>query len=362
MSSQDDVTVLVNRKSGGQKGDAILSEFQAVLGMERVFSIVDVGPGPGLERAWKVYEDAKGEVPFVRVIVAGGDGTVDWVLGFMEEKLTKEMAKVMALMHLPLGTGNDMARATGWGGGYDGGDPEGVLRDVLAAEPLTLDRWKLTMTPRKGDRGQEGEGAEIPAGEQVKVFANYMSIGADAAVAYNFHHLREEKPHLFKGRLVNKFWYGTSGLKATFRGQVFRLRGGVSIIVDGEEVRLPRRIRTIVLLNIPSYMGGSDIWGAKKKKVAPFCMSGEEYELQSSGDQKIELVGFGGPTHQASVAMFHRKGIRLAQGTKVHFSFETIRRNDESYAQVDGEPWLQRGEYEATVEPCARALMLVKRR
>ncbi|GMI80649.1 diacylglycerol kinase 7 [Hibiscus trionum] len=36
------------------------------------------------------------------------------------------------------------------------------------------------------------------------VFYNYFSIGMDAQVAYGFHSLRNEKPHLAQGPLSNK--------------------------------------------------------------------------------------------------------------------------------------------------------------
>ncbi|RRT69153.1 hypothetical protein BHE74_00037701 [Ensete ventricosum] len=35
-------------------------------------------------------------------------------------------------------------------------------------------------------------------------------LGMDAQVAYSFHHLRDEKPHLAHGPLANKVWFLTS--------------------------------------------------------------------------------------------------------------------------------------------------------
>lgn len=43
---------------------------------------------------------------------------------------------------------------------------------------------------------------------------NYISIGMDAESAYKFHHLRETKPHLASGRMVNQMWYMMMSLKS----------------------------------------------------------------------------------------------------------------------------------------------------
>lgn len=43
---------------------------------------------------------------------------------------------------LPLGTGNDLSNTLGWGAGYAGEIPvEQVLRNVLEAEVVKMDRW-----------------------------------------------------------------------------------------------------------------------------------------------------------------------------------------------------------------------------
>lgn len=53
--------------------------------------------------------------------------------------------------------GNDLARVLRWGPGYTGGeDPLNLLRDVIDAEEIRLDRWTVVFHPEdKADDSQK---------------------------------------------------------------------------------------------------------------------------------------------------------------------------------------------------------------
>lgn len=110
----------------------------------------------------------------VRVLVCGGDGTVGWVLDAVDgmklkvsrsglsaplwETLSKSAFVPQGQDHfiprvtiLPLGTGNDLSNTLGWGSGYAGEIPvEQVLRNVLDAEVVRMDRWVVSGPSDRG--------------------------------------------------------------------------------------------------------------------------------------------------------------------------------------------------------------------
>lgn len=94
---------------------------------------------------------------------------------------------------LPLGTGNDLARTLGWGGGYKNESLRSFLKRVSKGKVVKLDRWDLFASPKpqtSRDSTEEViqvEGAKKSEKLPLSVLNNYFSIGADAKIALEFH-------------------------------------------------------------------------------------------------------------------------------------------------------------------------------
>ena len=94
-----------------------------------------------------------------RILVCGGDGTIGWVLQCLDNVGQDSLCSNPPCAIVPLGTGNDLARVLRWGSGYSGDeDPMALLRDVIEAEEIRLDRWTVVFRPQSDD----SEGRLLP--------------------------------------------------------------------------------------------------------------------------------------------------------------------------------------------------------
>ena len=166
-----------------------------------MFDLTKGGPKVGLEAHRANTE--------LRVIACGGDGTVGWVLSVLDEM---RLEKPPAVAILPLGTGNDLGRTLGWGGGYNNESMESFIKKVIFGKEVKLDRWTLAVKPltktNYSSEGADGGGAEtgaeaVKAQLPLKVLNNYFSIGADAKIALDFHSARGKFLKVFQ--IINFF-------------------------------------------------------------------------------------------------------------------------------------------------------------
>lgn len=121
-------------------------------------------------------------------MACGGDGTVGWVLSILDQ-IGAYPAPAVGV--LPLGTGNDLARALGWGGGYKDEPIGKILTSIGDSETTLLDRWQLKVE-RNCDAKNDDDGGKGKENLPLNVVNNYFSLGVDAHIALEFHEARGE--------------------------------------------------------------------------------------------------------------------------------------------------------------------------
>ncbi|KAL4463047.1 hypothetical protein ABPG72_009190 [Tetrahymena utriculariae] len=304
------VVVVINKKSGGQLGMDCLKKLYKLLNPIQVIDLID----EGLERL-KIFRNQQK----LCIIVGGGDGTVASVVNYIKSGEIKEwQQKNPPVSVLPLGTGNDLGRCLGWGGGSEGASRlVTYLKQVdQQGQKILLDRWNIQCDQ------------ECLQKQKNITMYNYFSIGLDAKTCLNFHKLRERQPGLFVSRVGNKFIYSQIGAADIILGRKVDFSQLCEILVDGKKVDIPEGIQNLVFLNITSWAGGAtNLWYSES----------EQFKKQSLMDGVIEIIGITSILHLGKVQTNIDKPIQIAQGSEV----ELIVKQDiyKQAFQIDGEPF-----------------------
>ena len=127
------------------------------------------------------------KVAHFRVLICGGDGTIGWVLQHLECVEPTLCCRKPLVVTVPMGTGNDTARALGFGSTFVDKSVDKLLATVDRATPLAMDRWNVRFEDSTTD---------------VKTLSNYFGIGIDAKLVLAFHQAREMNPERFTNRWV----------------------------------------------------------------------------------------------------------------------------------------------------------------
>ena len=344
--------VFVNSRSGPQQGQLIIQQLRRLLNPIQIWDLADGDPATVLESFLVLSK--------LRILVCGGDGTVSWIVSTLEKMNLDRRWPPIAI--LPLGTGNDLARIHGWGGGYNNESILKILQQITEAYVSLLDRWELTIVNQNGKR------------KKTKNFMNYMGVGADAQTALGVHMLRENRPKLFFSRAVNKAWYLISGAEDAIMSSCAGLPDDMTLIADGIEVPLPADSQGIILLNIDSYAGGVPLWshGQRPQKTRIRRHSdGDLLRLRGDGSEEndefntedfakeldneerrskvtacdmpsscqdglLDIISVRGLFHLGQIKLGLANAQLLCQCREV-----TIKTRKKLPIQIDGEPWKQ---------------------
>lgn len=352
--------VFVNSRSGPQQGHLLLSQLKRLLNPIQIWDLGKGGPEPILESFLVLTR--------LRILVCGGDGTVSWIVSTLEKMNLQRKWPPIAL--LPLGTGNDLARIHGWGGGYNNESLITILEQISESYISLLDRWEVQIDEKAAKKSEK------------KTFFNYLGVGADAQAALQVHYLRESRPDWFFSRLINKAWYGIFGAEDMIMASSVSVRKDIKLVADGVEVTLPPDSQGIIVLNIDSYAGGVPLWSHGTKPMPRSTLSAmssprRSRSMQSLGgrsnsidrvdslddlhllpvlsdedrfdrvtacdrpsscqDGILEIVSIRGAFHLGQIKVGLSNAQRLCQCREAKITIKS-----KVAVQIDGEPWRQR--------------------
>lgn len=266
------------------------------------------------------------------VVVGGGDGTVSFAMDIVDKinwTLVGEDKKPHITV-IPMGTGNDLSRALGFGGGFAHVKCccgccaccrytvlDDVLREAVQAPHGKMDRWAIQLIA--------GSGAIIDS----RVMNNYYSIGFDANIAKKFDVFRKKHPGWCQSRLMNKAWYGCFGMGALC-GEP-KLGSTVALQIDGVAVPFPQEVKSLIVSNVDSFAGGVKLWKDSERRFQPVSLD----------DGLVEVQGVYGSFHMGMMQGKMRNAFKIGQGRQVTIIVSAVH-----FMQWDGEAM------DAANQPC----------
>ena len=251
--------LLVNGASGGQLAKKLLEwDWQSVTWRSTGITcqLCDFTDRSQREATLARLPQLRKEASQLIVVACGGDGTCKWVMQELAKAGRTQAEQAMLdygipLSILPLGTGNDLARALRWGSAPPRNlvDSNGrCLRDLCSkwcrlgqTTPDLFDLWTVRLRVRPGgsfvgvDQRRESP-LHVPStrGELEVNMCNYFSVGSDAKVTFEFEKQRTGS------KVGNNFQYILQGGKALFQN-LARLQDqldGIRFDVDADELKV----------------------------------------------------------------------------------------------------------------------------
>jgi diacylglycerol kinase family enzyme len=225
------ISFLINPISGGGEGRRILSYIPQIMNSLEIDQnrwIAELTDPEHLNSQMDRMLNRGG-----RLIAVGGDGTMTAVLNRALQ--LKQQNTLLGL--IPLGTGNDLARAMGIYRNYMEKGLVNTIRKLLWTQGRFFDLWSVNKEWTLGA---------------------YLSVGLDAKIAKEFNEDRKAGKIPGKSVWLNKAYY----IKVFARLRKHRLPVGSSATWVDHQGRVKQQDlagrRSFILGNIPSYAGGAN--------------------------------------------------------------------------------------------------------
>ncbi|KAG6416919.1 hypothetical protein SASPL_124360 [Salvia splendens] len=292
------VLVFINSKSGGQLGGELLVTYRSILNKKQVIDLGEEAPDSVLRKLFINLERLKNRgdgnaseiEKNLRLIVAGGDGTAGWILGVVSDL---KLSHPPPIATMPLGTGNNLPFAFGWGKKNPGTDRGSVLSfmdKVRKANKMKMDSWHIMMRMKAIQGCAPVAPPELPHS------------------LHSFHPVSQQMISMWKVPIRIVEGSGTTSAWVRELKNAFPLQ------------YLSSFVRSIVCLSLPSFSGGLNPWGTpnshkrRKELTPPFV-----------DDGLLEIVGFRNAWHGLVLLTPNGHGTRLAQAHRVKFEFHKAR-------------------------------------
>ncbi|OHT08027.1 hypothetical protein TRFO_23659 [Tritrichomonas foetus] len=300
------ILLFVNPASGGGLG----LELMSILSDVKNLFIVQL---PAEQDTWYLKYSNIVNNPNLRAVVAGGDGSVNWVVKMLSTVYNEnEFRPPLAV--IPFGTGNDMSRNLGWGGGIS---KSALLQVGRTIENMansdrieTIDVWTVAV--------QLKDKEEINKYQMI----NYISFGVDGNIARDYEIFRRATQPLLCCQCMSQALFVPAGAVNFFGKRSVGEYMSIDLVnLDGHEgptkLKTLSGEKTIMFLSSKTVYAGKTLWRGKPAQM---------------DDGKLEVVMQGG----VWAITFSNIGINLTRSVG-QTEAARIETSEPTYYQIDGE-------------------------
>lgn len=304
--------LFVNPASGGGLGLELMSN----LAEAKNLYIVQL---PAEQDTWHLKYSEVVKNKNLRCIVAGGDGSVDWVIKLLTNYFDDHKPPLAVI---PLGTGNDMSRNLGWGGGMNKSALLSVGRTLenmdCSKHIEDIDVWTVTV--------QNKETGEVENHQMV----NYISLGVEGKIVSQFESFRRSLQPLLCCQCMSQALFVPAGAVNFCGKRNLSEYMNIDLIDLDRGDSHPNRLKTFNAEKTIIFLSSKTIYGGKK------IWRGTEQPDMSDG--KLEVIAQGGVWG----ITFAQLGLNLTR-TIGQTEAARIETTEPTYFQIDGEAMFVNG-------------------